>query len=457
MENRAHAWRGAAVRILDKADGRTGGQITGVWRQKGQKRQAGISHRGTGTRRHARESSNNHGNVRVTATYETFLNPRYGADEPYGDTRRSIVSLASRRDAVREIRTWPAYAPTPLLSLPGIARAAGVARVWYKDEGPRFGLGSFKALGGAYGVLRALEARGFTVDGSAPTTASSAERRDVTVTTATDGNHGRSVAWGASLFGCRAIIYLPKAVSPGREAAIRTLGADIVRVDGNYDDAVARAQADADHYGYTVVSDTSYAGYTEIPRHVMQGYGVIAHELDEQLRGAEPTHAFLQGGVGAFAASIMGHYWDRLGTRRPRLVVVEPQEADCLFRSAVAGRPTTVTGEHRTIMAGLAAGEVSLLAWQILESGATAFMTVVDELAADAMRLMAEGRYGDQPVTAGESAVAGLAALLAIRDDHAFRTAIGLDADSQVLLIGTEGATDPATYERIVGRRPPSS
>lgn len=385
---------------------------------------------------------------------QKLLNPRYRPDEPYGDERRAIVSLSSQEDAVREIQTWPGYAPTPLTALAGVARAVGVGEVWYKDEGPRFGLGSFKALGGAYGVFRALEDRGLDVGRPARTSPPGLRLPDVTVTTATDGNHGRSVAWGAQLFGCRAVIYLPKAVSPGREAAINRFGAKTVRVDGNYDDAVARAQADAERFGYLVVSDTSYSGYTQIPKHVMRGYGVIEHEVNEQLHGPDPTHLFLQGGVGAFAASILGHYWDRLGSGKPRLVVVEPAAANCLLRSAQEGRLTTVPGEHRTIMAGLAAGEVSVLAWKILDRGAAAFMTVADELAVDAMRLMATGRYGDPPVTAGESAVAGLAALLAIRDDQEFRAAIGLDKDSRVLLIGTEGATDPATYQDILGRVP---
>jgi len=387
----------------------------------------------------------------MTRVYECVLNPRFRPGEPYGEERRAVVGLTTQRNAVHEITKWPGYAATPLVTMAGTARSVGIDQIWYKDEGPRFALGSFKALGGAYGVLRALLDRGHDVSVRAEGTL---PQLDVTVTTATDGNHGRSVAWGARMFGCHAVIYLPKAVSSGREAAIRHFGAETVRVEGNYDDAVAVAQADAEHHGYVVVSDTSYEGYTAIPQYVMQGYGVIAHELDGQLGGREPTHLFLQGGVGAFAASMLGHYWDRLGARKPRLVIVEPVRANCLYRSAMAGRPTRVDGDHRTIMAGLAAGEVSLLAWTILETGTTAFMTIEDDAAADAMRALAEGRFGDPHVTAGESAVAGLAALFTLRDDHALRDALGLDEHARVLLIGTEGATDPETYERIVGHWP---
>jgi diaminopropionate ammonia-lyase len=383
-------------------------------------------------------------------------NPRASRDLAYGESQRGVLSRERFAQARAEIASWPGYAPTPLVALPELASDAGIARLWYKDESGRFGLGSFKALGGAYAVLRQLQARVAAATGRTPTGAELAAgaHRDlvgaITVTCATDGNHGRSVAWGARTFGCACVIYIHATVSSGREQAIARFGAEVRRVAGTYDDAVRQAAADAARQGWIVVSDTSYPGYTEIPRDVMQGYTVMADEALSQLPpGGLPSHVFVQAGVGGLAAAVCGHYWETLGPRRPRFVVVEPDRAACLFASARAGAPTAVSGELDTIMAGLACGEPSPVAWEILATGVDDFVTVTDEAAATCMRLLADG---DPPVVAGESAVAGLAALLAARAQPPLAAALGLDARSRVLLFGSEGATDPAVYESIVGR-----
>ena len=275
----------------------------------------------------------------------------------------------------------------------------------------------------------------------------------ITISCATDGNHGRSVAWGAQRHGCRCVIYVHARVSAGRVEAIKRYGAEVVRVAGNYDDSVRVAAADAAANGYFVVSDTSYPGYLDVPRDVMQGYTVMVEEILGQMDApALPTHVFVQGGVGGLAAAVCGHLWERLGARRPKLIVVEPEQAACLYHSAQAGAPVTVNGALDTIMAGLACGEVSTLAWRILDSGAFAFQTVDDAAAMAAMRLLADGGDSDAPIVAGESAVAGLAACIAVAARRDWRGQLGLDADSRVLLIGSEGATDPALFERIVGR-----
>lgn len=349
---------------------------------------------------------------------------------------------------------------TPLHDLPGLARAAGIGRLLYKDEGSRFGLGSFKALGGSYAVLRLLqqEVRRATGTTASSTDIAAGRHADlgsrVTVTCATDGNHGRSVAWGARVFGCRCVIYVHQGVSAARADAIAAYGAEIRRVPGTYDDAVRRAASDAASHGWHVVSDTSYEGYVEVPRDVMQGYAVMVDEALAQAGGALPTHVFVQGGVGGLAAAACAYLWERFGARRPRFVVVEPEKADCLYLSAVAGRPTPAEGALDTIMAGLACGEVSLLAWRILERGADAFMTIADESAADTMRLLAAGDAGDPVIIAGESAVAGLAGLLLAAGNDAMRRALELGPESVALVFGTEGATDPEIYRRIVGRSP---
>lgn len=365
------------------------------------------------------------------------------------------------RQAIDEIHQWPDYSPTPLLSLAGLAHELGVGGIYYKDEGGRFGLGSFKSLGGAYEVLCLLQREVSRQVGRNVTLGSlrkgnySDIAKTITVVTATDGNHGRSVAWGARLFGCNCVVYLHANVSDGRKASIEEYGARVVRIDGNYDASVQEAADDAATNGWFIVSDTSYEGYTDLPRHVMAGYTVMADEVLSQLPGeVNLSHTFVQGGVGGLAGSMCGYFWQKLKTTRPRFIIVEPDRADCLFQSAKHGRPTDVNIIEETIMAGLSCGRVSYLAWQILSQGTDDFLTIPDELIAPAMRLLAEDTYGFPPVVAGESAVAGLAALIAAAQNPDLAESLCLDSQSQILLFGTEGATDPAIYRQIVGRTP---
>jgi diaminopropionate ammonia-lyase len=397
--------------------------------------------------------------LNVRSPVHIFENPRASRAAPFAAEGRSeILSLTAFQDAKREITSWPGYAPTPLRRLKKLAAGAGVAEIAYKDEAGRFGLGSFKAIGGAYAVCKLLRNKvhaqtGTSISSTDLITARYADlTRANTVTCATDGNHGRAVAWGAQTFGCRCVIYVHETVSEGRCRAIAKYGAEVRRVTGTFDDAVRRAAFDAATHGWLVVSDTSYEGYTNVPRDVMQGYSLMADEAAAQ--APIPSHVFVQGGVGGLAAGQCAYFWERLGSARPRFVVVEPDKADCLYRSAVAGKPVTAPGTLDTIMAGLACGEVSLLAWQILQVGSDAFMTITDEAAIDCMRLLAEGRYGDPPIVAGESAVAGLAGFLIASADPKVRRSLELDGNSRILVFGTEGATDPELYTRLVGRTP---
>ncbi|MFL5077734.1 MAG: diaminopropionate ammonia-lyase [Microvirga sp.] len=351
-------------------------------------------------------------------------------DASYGPEERDILSAEKGRAAWDAIRAWPGYAPTPLRRLAPIAAEAGVAELLYKDEGHRFGLRSFKALGGAYAVERLARQHG--ADG-------------LTVACATDGNHGRAVAWGARKAGVKAVIFVHEGVSPGRAEAIAALGAEVVRAGRTYDDSV-RLCADAGRQnGWQIVSDTSWPGYEEVPKTVMQGYAVMVGEA--LAAGARPSHVFVQGGVGGLAAAVLSWLWETQGPARPVFIVVEPEAAACLFASAKAGAPTSVGGDLATIMAGLSCGEPSLLAWRILARGADAFMTIPDEAAAETMRDLA-----DLGVVGGESGVAGLAGFRLAAADPQLRTALRLDASSRVLVFGTEGATDPDVYARIVGR-----
>ena len=389
-------------------------------------------------------------------------NPHGRHGRPLGARARAVVDPARCAAARREISAWPGFAPTPLVDLPGLAAAAGIARIAVKDEGGRFGLGSFKALGGAYAVLCQLKARIADETGTEPDSAGilagnhAKIARAMTVCCATDGNHGRSVAWGARMFGAACVIYIHEGVSQGREEAIASFGAEVRRVAGTYDDSVRRAAADAAAQGWTVISDTSYEGYMDIPRDVMAGYSVMADEALEQWRGLEdataPSHVFVQAGVGGAAAAICARCDHALVAKRPRFVVVEPERAACLFASVREGRAASIGGALDTMMAGLAAGDTSLLAWDVLAEGADDFLCVADDGAAAAMRLLAGGVAGDPPVVAGESAVAGLAGLLGALAQPEVAQALTLGPESRVLLFLTEGDTDPELYTRIVGR-----
>jgi diaminopropionate ammonia-lyase len=238
-----------------------------------------------------------------------------------------------------------------------------------------------------------------------------------------------------------------------REAAIAAFGAEIVRIEGNYDASVAHAAALAQAHGWQVVSDTSYAGYEDIPRDVMQGYGILADEVVLAQQAGEPTftHVILQGGVGGLAAGVASYLWEQYGPARPTLVVVEPRQADCLMQSAIAGRASHATGSVDSVMAGLACGETSPLAWRFLEPSVDAFLTIEDGDAVEAMRLLAWGSAQDIPIVSGESGAAGVAALRVLALSDEFRAEVGLDARSRVLLISTEGATAPSVYRDLVG------
>ena len=395
----------------------------------------------------------------MTWTLAFHQNGKAARREAYPFT--DILSVAEGQRAYQDMRNWRGYAPTPLRDLAGAAIRAGVHRVLYKDEASRFGLGSFKALGGAYAVARLLRQllsqqlnRPVSVDDLVSGAHADLTRR-ITVACASDGNHGRSVAAGAQRFGCGCTIFLHEGVSRGREQAITGLGASVIRTPGNYDDSVRAAIETSRSNGWHVVADTANDPADEMPALVMQGYASLVIETLEQLRtagGALPTHVFLQGGVGGLAAAVVSYLWEELGAGlAPVFIIVEPSQADCLYQSAINGRPTPAKGDLNTLMAGLSCGEVSRVAWPILEAGVEFFMTVQDLAAIDCMRLLRRGALGGGSIVAGESGVAGLAGLLAATNDPEGQLLrrLRLNASSTVLLIGTEGATDPEIYDRL--------
>lgn len=376
----------------------------------------------------------------------------------FDDAAHSVIRPEDFSAARDEIRCWEGYAPTPLHDLRALATGLDLASIHYKDEGPRFGLGSFKALGGAWAAQRVLQRALAERRGHAVALEDVRRRRwpdeaaAVTLAAATDGNHGRSLAWGARRFGARCRIYIHAHVSPGREQAMRALGAEIVRIDGDYDASVALAREEAAAHGWTVVSDTSWPGYREIPRDVMAGYGVMMREIADT-PAPVPTHLFVQGGVGGLAAAVAAASRQLWGDDAPRILVVEPARAACLFESGRRGGPTAVTIEEETIMAGLSCGEPSPLAWEILASEASDFISIDDALIPPVVRRLAAPAPGEPAIAAGESGVAGLAALLAAAEDRALREAMDLGRASRVLLIGSEGVTDPEIHADILAER----
>lgn len=358
---------------------------------------------------------------------------------PYPDRLDALFSRAMAEAATVEIRTWPGYTPTTLRSMDRMAAALGVGSVLYKDEAERFGLGSFKALGGAYAVLRLLAERLGTTTDRLRCGRIGEQGAALTVTTATAGNHGRSVAWGASMAGCRCRVYVHAAVPEQRANAIGALGAEVVRISGDYDDAVRICAAESARNGWLVVSDTSYENYLQVPRLVMAGYTTLAAEVTEQ--APEPiTHVFVQAGVGGLAAALAARFWMDMGEARPRLVIVESERAACLMTSARRGRATPVKVRHESVMGGISCGAPSLIAWEIVRRAASHFVTVADAPVAAALKMLASGDAGGGPVAAGPCSAAGVLALMGAACMPEVREAMVLDADARVLLVGTEGS-----------------
>lgn len=384
--------------------------------------------------------------------------------QPYPESLKDVMSVEKANESRQWLSRWSRLNPagTPLYSLPDLAEDLGVGQILVKDEFERSILGSFKALGAPIALVR-LILRTFPGQRFVPHDLWEGRHADAmahfTVISATDGNHGRALAAAAQSIGCRCVIVLHAKVSIEREHAIAAYGAQIVRISGNYDESVEKAASLAAQNGWIVVSDTSYEGYEVIPRDVMQGYGTLAAEVIESLKAGDAktppfTHVFLQGGVGGLAAGIASYLWEWYGEQRPVFVVVEPQQADCLYQSALAGEAAKATGSVDSVMAGLACGETSPLAWRFLQPCVDFFMTIEDTEAVAAMRRLAAGSARDIPLVAGESAVAGLAGLMHLVDSGAIAADIGIDDKSRILFISTEGATAPGLYADLLGETP---
>ncbi|MGF6878040.1 diaminopropionate ammonia-lyase [Paraburkholderia sp. MM5477-R1] len=379
----------------------------------------------------------------------------------YPDDLRAVMNIKSAQESGIWLSHWNQInrSVTPLWDLPDAAEAFGIAQLCLKDESVRSPLGSFKALGAPVALMR-LIARLWSSEAMFDPRVLinggySGLLEGLTVISATDGNHGKSLAAAAQAIGCRCVIVLHANVSVEREKSIAAYNAEIIRISGNYDESVEHAAHLSQTNGWHVVSDTSYEGYEAIPRDVMQGYGVIPDEVVAQLESSPSkapfTHVFLQGGVGGLAAGIATYFWEHYGVQRPTFIVVEPQQADCLYQSAIEGYATTATGSVDSVMAGLACGEASPLAWKFLEPCVDHFMTISDDDAVKAMQTLARGTERDAPLVVGESGAAGYAGVTVLAQNPEQAREVGLTSESRVLVISTEGATAPNTYSELVG------
>lgn len=358
----------------------------------------------------------------------------------------AMATLADEALAVH--RAMSEYSPTPLHHLDELAHSIGLGGLLLKDESHRFGLNAFKGLGASFAVHRWL--------------AQHPDRDMVTFTTATDGNHGRAVAWSARRAGHRAVVFIPAHARPARLAAIRAEGAEVIRVADGYDAAVRRAHEAAVAEGWVLIQDTATPGYEVIPDWIAAGYWTHARELEPSPHAAgrpEVDLVVLHAGVGTWAAAITAYYWHRYGEQRPRIAVVEPANAPCVLAAVEAGHATPVDASRRTVMAGLDCALASTNATAVLRESVDAFFTIDDAWALEAMRRLATPMGHDPVVIAGESGAAGVAGLLALHghgDLDPVRRHLGMDHTTKALVWSTEGATDPVHWAEVVGRPVPA-
>lgn len=390
----------------------------------------------------------------IPELFRLSRNP-HAVRKPYPEDLNPTLSRAGHEAARECIAQWPDYDRTPLLELGTLGAQLNLARVWVKDESARFGLGAFKALGGAYAVYRLLEREILRREPGARVTERALREGEfahiterITIACASAGNHGRAVAWGAQRFGANCIVYLYRGVSDTRKRAIQQFNAQVNRDSPNYDEAVRRAAADAAKNGWLIVSDTSYEGYTEIPRDVMHGYTLIAQEVLDQIDNERPTHVLVQAGVGGFAAAIAAYLWQELGAERPVIISVEPDGAACVMASIEHGARQPLENVS-SILGGLNCGEVSLTAWDVLDQAVDYAVAIPDVSVPPAMHELRTPAPGDPVITAGESGAAGVAALRWLATDPEARREVGLSHLSRVLCFVTEGANDPLRYREL--------
>ncbi len=385
------------------------------------------------------------------------INPFRETSPVYGPAQQAALNFEDAAEARKQLKQWPVYEQTPLVDALGLAQHFGLSRLWIKDEGKREPLKSFKALGGAYALGEFLRNRIADQTSELPSYsslfegehASFAARQHVVATT--DGNHGRSLAWGAKLFGVPCTIYIPKNVTEDRAEAIRALGAEVKQLPLNYDATLHQCAADAAKNNWIHIQDTSFEGYTQAHKLIMEGYTLMVEEIVDQLpKDEKPTHCFLQVGCGGMAACITAMLWEHWGNTMPEIILVQSDKVAPLVETFRTKIDQVDMGDHETLMIGIACGEVAELSKDLLYPFAQSAMTVSDDQAVAIMRLCATGVGGDASMIVGETGAAGFAAVKTAVEDEEIAAIIGLDSKSRVLVINSEGDTAPDVYNSIV-------
>jgi len=335
-------------------------------------------------------------------------------------------------EAVHAISKWETYTPTPLRKLNKLETELGFKEIYYKDEDKRFNLKSFKALGGAFAVNKIAN-----------------DKNDVTVATATAGNHGRSVAWGAQRLGLKCKIFISEFVSEARASAMKNLGADIIRVKGNYDASLKECIKQSEKNNWEIVQDVSWEGYKEVPKLIMAGYTIMIKEIMDQIKNDDFTHVFLQAGVGGMAAAMIAGF-AKYSTNIPKFIIVEPENANCVFKSIENHKATTVDIVNETIMGGMSCGDVSTVAWEILKDSSNYSLTITDDEISTVVAMLAEAKLSNEKIIAGECAVPGIIALIGLFKNKEYLDKLALNKNSKILLFGCEGLTDAAMYKKLL-------
>jgi diaminopropionate ammonia-lyase len=335
-------------------------------------------------------------------------------------------------EAIEAISSWDNYAPTPLIKLNKLNDELKFKNIYYKDEDKRFDLKSFKALGGAFAVYKIAS-----------------EKKNIIVSTATAGNHGRSVAWGAQRLGLKCKIFISEFVSESRAEAMRNLGAEVIRVKGNYDNSLKECIEQSNKNNWEIVQDVSWEGYKEVPKLIMAGYTIMVKEIIDEIDKNSITHVFLQAGVGGMAAAMIAGF-AKLSENIPQFIIIEPENADCVFQSIKNNKPTTVDIKKETVMGGMSCGDVSSIAWEILKNSANYCVTIPDRAISTVVALLAESRLSNKKIIGGECAVPGIIALIGSFNNKEYLDKFKLNSESNVLLFGCEGLTDDAMYQKLL-------
>jgi diaminopropionate ammonia-lyase len=335
-------------------------------------------------------------------------------------------------EAVTTIENWETYKPTPLIELDKLSSYLNINKIYYKDEGFRFDLKSFKALGGAFAVNKIVK-----------------ETKAKTVSTATAGNHGRSVAWGAQRLGIKCKIFISEFVSEDRAEAMRNLGADVIRVKGNYDASLKECINQSKKNQWEIVQDVSWEGYKTVPRYIMAGYTIMIKEIFDKIKNEKISHVFLQAGVGGMAAAAIAGF-AKYSNNLPCFITVEPKDAECVLQSIKNEKPTSINIQKESIMGGMSCGDVSSLAWEILKHSTNYSISISDEAVATTVALLKQKEFSNDEIIAGECGVPGVISLISAIKDKNICEKLKLNSQSNVLLIGCEGLTDFKMYNKLL-------